>query len=60
MKEKIIEILYMESYSDENRSTLISEDFEEVANKIISLFKSEILTNNEIKELNNNSNFPKL
>lgn len=60
MKERIIEILYMESYASENGVNLSSEDFEEVSDKILSLIKSEILKDIEIKELNDNSNFQKL
>ena len=45
MKEKIIEMLYMESYSDENKVFIVSEDFEEVTDRILSLVKETILEN---------------
>ena len=47
MKEKIIEVLYMESYASENGVNLSSEDFEEVADKIIDLVQIIVLENGE-------------
>lgn len=43
MKEKIIEMFYMESYSDENKVFIVSEDFEEVADRIVNLVKEIII-----------------